>query len=139
MSAAEKTFVDTNVFVYSIDKDAGPKHVRAKAVLSELWQNGNGILSSQVLSEWSVNAKRLGNLPWHSVAELIEPYLAWEVVSLEKDDPVAALQLAETHRISYWDALVVRAAIKGGATVLLSEDLNDGQEIEGVTVRNPFR
>jgi predicted nucleic acid-binding protein len=139
MNAAEKTFVDTNIFVCSVDRSAEAKHKRAQEVLIGLWNHGTGALSTQVLSEFGVNARRLGDLGWSSVQELIEPYLAWEVVTIDRDDPPAALQLAERYQLSYWDALIVRGAIKAGASVLLTEDLSDGQVIEGVRIENPFR
>jgi predicted nucleic acid-binding protein len=131
-------FVDTNVLFYSLDLDAGPKRDRAVEALDALWSARSGALSVQVLSEWAVNLRAKKRLAWRRIAAIVEPYLSWTVVSLDALDPLEAMRIAERHRIAYWDALIVRSAVKAGASVLLSEDLGHGRAIEGVRLQNPF-
>ena len=140
MTAWDETrvFVDTNILFYSVDSDAGAKHLKAREVLEEIWSAKTGIISTQILSEWTVNLRRKLDIDWRRIRGIIQPYLAWEVVAIEADDPLEASRIADKHRISYWDGLVLQAARKGGATILISEDLNPGQTIEGIEVVNPL-
>ncbi len=133
-----RVFVDTNVLFYSVDSDAGTKHLKAREVLEVIWSARTGIISTQILSEWAVNLRRKLDMEWRGIRSIIQPYLAWEVVAIEPDDPLEAVRIADKHRISYWDGLVVRAARKASATILMTEDLNPGQRIEGIEVVNPF-
>jgi predicted nucleic acid-binding protein len=133
-----QAFVDTNILCYALDADAGEKRSRAAAVIKEIWEAGTGIVSTQVLSEWMVNLHRKGRLGWDKVNSVVEPYLCWKVVVLEPHDPLEASRIAKANRLSYWDSLLIRAAVTGGATVMLTEDLNPGQIIEGVEIVNPL-
>jgi predicted nucleic acid-binding protein len=137
----DKTFVDTNVLVYAHNADASSKHERAKLRIADLWSAGAGVVSLQVLQELYVNLTRKVSAPLDKATarELVRTYASWL-----GDPPDAALvirasEIEELHRLSFWDALIVASAHKAGAQVLLSEDLNDGQVIEGVRVENPFR
>jgi len=131
-------FVDTNLLYYSVDSAAGEKHQRAMDVIEGIWTARTGVISTQVLSEWTVNLKRKLKLGWGDVQRIVNPYLAWEVVVLAPADPLEAVGIAERHDLSYWDSLIVLAARKARAGVLLTEDLNPGQKIEGVEVLNPL-
>ncbi len=63
----------------------------------------------------------------------------FEVVLIKPEHVLGALDLATIHSLSHWDALVVKTAASSGCSVLLTEDLNHGQHIDGVTIHNPFR
>ena len=138
--AGEVTFVDTNVLLYAYDQDAGEKRARAADALRGLWRERRGVLSTQVLQEFYVNARRKLARPLSREAaeRVLRRYGAWPVVVAEVADVLVAVGLEKRHRLSFWDALIVVAAARAGATVLLSEDLNAGQVIEGVRVVNPF-
>jgi predicted nucleic acid-binding protein len=138
MSARQ--FVDTNILMYAHDASAGAKHERAKAVVEELWRTRSGVVSTQVLQELCVNLRRKAGRPLKLKAtrDLIADYLAWQVVVNTGESTLAALDLEERYRISFWDALVVHAAQAAGAEVLYSEDLTDGQEFGAVRVVNPL-
>ena len=133
-----RVFVDTNLLYYATDTDAGDKHDRSKDVIRELWSARTGVISTQVLSEWTVNLRRKRKLTWRTVRRIVEPYLAWQVVVLEPHDTLEAIRIADRHKLAYWDSLIVQAARKGKADVLLTEDLTPGQKIEGVEVVNPL-
>lgn len=133
-------FVDTNILIYAHDVDAGDRHWRARKVVSELWESGLGMLSTQVLNEFYVNVTRKIPSPLAPSAArgLIEPYLSWRVQALRADSVLLASEIQQRHRISFWDALIIHAAARGGAAVLYSEDLNAGQIMEGVRIVNPL-
>jgi predicted nucleic acid-binding protein len=137
---SDRTFVDTNVLIYAHDVDAGGKHAIAKAVLRELWVDRTGILSTQVLQEFYVNATRKipTPLPKPAARSVVGTYAAWCVDSISTADVAAAFQIEDDAKINFWDALIVAVATRSGARRILSEDLNPGQAIAGVTIQNPF-
>jgi predicted nucleic acid-binding protein len=133
-------FVDTNILVYAHDKGQRDRHEVAKSTLQRLWNTDTGALSTQVLQEfYSVATRKLKPAMSHSEArKLVATYGEWCV---QKTDPqllVSASLLCERHTVSWWDALVIEAALRAGATTLLSEDLQDGREFGTLTIRNPF-
>lgn len=139
--SAGKVFVDTNILIYAYDTSAGDKHLTAARQLTEIWKSETGLISTQVLQEFYVNVTRKIEKPLNiSVARtIIEDISRWEVVTVEPDTILAAIDLQREHLLSFWDAMIVAAAIAGGAETVLTEDLNHGQTISGVTVRNPFK
>ena len=137
---SDRTFVDTNVLIYAHDVDAGRKHDVAKAVLRDLWAERAGVLSTQVLQEFYVNATRKLKKPLarQEARTVVETYAAWCVDSITPGDVSAAFQIEDRARIGFWDALILAVAIRSGARRVLSEDLNAGQKIAGLTIHNPF-
>jgi predicted nucleic acid-binding protein len=135
-----KSFVDTNILVYAHDRSAGRKHQLAKNLLEELWNSGEGILSTQVLQELCVSLRRKVTPPlaFDEVRSLLQDYLTWQVVINAADSVVHALDLEARYKISFWDALIVHAAEASGATTLYSEDLGDRQKFGALRVVNPF-
>lgn len=135
-----KPFVDTNVLIYAYDRSAGERHQSAAMLLRTLWQRGGGVISTQVLHEFYVNVTRKIPQPLSPVVArgLIDSYCVWQVQSTTCEGALLAADVAERHRLSFWDAAIIVAAMQGGAALLLSEDLNAGQIIEGVRVVNPF-
>lgn len=137
----ERAFVDSNVLVYAHDRGAGERHEIARELVVQLWRDRAGIVSTQVLQETYVNLRRKAANPLGpgEARELVSDYLAWHVVVNDGASVIAAIDLEERYRISFWDALIVAAANAAGADVLLSEDLSHGQRYGSVTVRDPFR
>ncbi len=133
------SFVDTNILIYAHDADAGEKHRLAKELISDLWESGAGVLSTQVLNEFYVNITRKIPSPLEpaSARSVIEPYLTWTIVSPEPSSVLHASEIQQRYQLSYWDALIVHAAAISRAAVLYSEDLNEDQLMEGVRVVNP--
>ena len=136
----ERVFVDTNVLIYAHDLDAGLKHDRAAAILSDLWEKENGIVSVQVLQEFYVNVTRKISAPLTPALArgVIRNYLAWQIAPNDPSTVLSASEIAERNHISFWDALIVASASNAGADRILSEDLNHGRIIEGVVIENPF-
>lgn len=133
-------FVDTNILIYAHDIDAGDRHWRAKELVKALWDSGEGMLSTQVLSEFYVNVTQKIPSPMDPARAraVLESYLSWNVQTLGPDSVLIASEVQQRYRISYWDALIVHAASKGGASMLYSEDFNPGQVMEGVEIVNPL-
>lgn len=133
-------FVDANILIYAYDADSGDKQQYARQVLERLWEHRNGALSIQVLQEFYVTAtKKLAKpITPRQAREIIQIYEAWEVYSPRTGDISAASELAERYQLSFWDAMVVVAAKFSGADTLFTEDLQNGQVIEGVKLVNPL-
>jgi predicted nucleic acid-binding protein len=134
------TFIDTNILAYAHDRSETDKQPVAKAVLERLWQDRAGAVSTQVLQELYVVVTRTFNPPMRHVdaRELVGIYGQWQLVQIDVPLILAASSLEERHTLSFWDALIVEAARRAGAARLLTEDLQDGREIAGVRITNPF-
>lgn len=134
------TFVDTNVLVYAHDLSETERRQVAQATLDQLWRTRAGTLSTQVLSEFYVVATRKFDPPMtrRAAREVIGAYSAWPVVAVDAALILAASTLEERHTLSFRDALIIEAAARGGATRLLSEDLQAGRRIRNLTIENPF-
>lgn len=142
MSAdTSREFVDANVLVYAFDASAGSKHVVARRLLERLWETGIGCLSVQVLQEFfvAVTRKVAKPLAMDDAADRIREFAMWKVFAPTADDVRGAIEIQKLARIGFWDAMVVRAAAESGCDVLWTEDLNDGQLLRGVRVRDPFK
>ena len=141
MSAdAPRAFVDANVLVYAHDASAGPKQAAAEALLADLWESGTGCLSVQVLQEFFVTVTRkvAAPLPVDEAAERIRELAAWRVFSPDAGDVLAAIALHQKTALGFRDAMIVHAAAESGCDILWTEDLDDGQVIRSVRIRNPF-
>jgi len=132
------SLIDTNVLLYAISTD--PAEVEKKQAARELLSGGDWGLSVQVLQEFYVNATRAPRPAMtHADAEAaIRQLILRPVVENDVALMLEALRTQARYRLSYWDAAVVAAAKRLGASVLYSEDLNDGQDYGGVKVINPF-
>jgi predicted nucleic acid-binding protein len=137
---APLTFVDTNVLAYAHDRSETGKQPVARVLLDGLWRDRAGALSTQVLQELYVVATRKFDppMPRGAARELVVLYATWPVVQIDVPLVLAASELEERHRLSFWDALVVEAARRVGATRLMTEDLQPGRDIAGVRIENPF-
>ena len=140
MAADGRTFVDTNVLVYAHDRSDPTKQTIAQEILKQLWIDGTGTVSTQVLQETYVvttSRHKLAMSP-HEARDLIATYSAWPTVVIVPTLILTASCLAEEHGLSLWDALVVESARVAGAATLLTEDMQHGREFGGVTVTDPF-
>jgi predicted nucleic acid-binding protein len=141
MSDEGPAFVDTNVLVYAFDRNDHARHPRAVELLTGLMESDRLRLSTQVLQEFYVTMTRKARPPWspdHALARL-DDLAAWPVASTDLSMLREAVLLSRDAVLSFWDALVVVAAVYSGAVTLYTEDLNHGQVLRGVRVVNPFR
>lgn len=136
----QREFVDANVLVYAFDASAAAKQGAARRLLEKLWESRAGCLSVQVLQEFfvTVTKKVAEPLPVEEATARVREFAAWRVFSPDADDVIAAIGLHVAAKIGFWDAMIVLAAAESGCDVLWTEDLNDGQELRGVQIRNPF-
>lgn len=136
----ELVFVDTNILAYAHDTSEESKQPIAKDLLDELWESERGALSTQVLQEFYVVATRKFEpaLSRKEAREIVSNYGEWKLLRIDLVMIVNASQLEEKHQLMFWDALIIEAARRSGATRLLSEDLSSGGTIEGIAIENPF-
>lgn len=142
MSADEtRAFVDTNVLLYAYDPSSGPRHERAARLVGDLGAQRRGAASIQVLQEFYVNATRkiAEPLAHDDAIGRLRALGRWPLHVPRVSDVIAAANLAQAAQLSFWDAMIVRSAAELRCETLWSEDLNHGQFIEGVAIRNPFR
>lgn len=137
---AEKIFIDTNILVYAHDRDAGEKQIQAARVVKKCWLDQSGVLSLQVLQEIYVTlTQKIKNpLPSETAKALIQKYGHWEIVLLNVDDLIEAINLQKKHQLSFWDSLIVQAALRVECTQILSEDFSADRRISSLTIKNPF-
>ena len=140
MAGRQVTFVDTNVLAYAHDRSETAKQPVAGAHLRTLWRDRTGTLSTQVLQEFYVVTTRKlpAPIPPTTARRVVSLYAEWPVVQVDVPLLLAASELEERHTLSFWDALIVESARRSGATRLLTEDLQDGWVVGGVTIDNPF-
>ena len=133
-----RSFFDTNVLVYSDDKSAPAKQRRALDLVAEHRRAKTGVVSLQILQEYFVTVTRKLRVDAAIARRKVELLGEFDLVSPGLADVLAAIDLHRLHAISFWDALVLRSAKEAGCTVLFSEDMQHGQNIEGITIVNPF-
>lgn len=135
---AERIFIDTNVLLYADDLDAGDKRETAQSLLYQAYVDGNGVLSTQVLQEFFVASTRKLGVPAEIARRKVELLSRLDVVTIQPSLILDAIDLHRLHALSFWDALIVRAAAASGCRRLLTEDMQSGQVIAGVKIENPF-
>ncbi|MBX3632149.1 MAG: twitching motility protein PilT [Acidovorax sp. SCN 68-22] len=132
-------FVDTNVLIYADDTRDAAKRLRAREWLLLLWQQRAGRLSTQVLNEYYVNVTRKLGLAQGDARAKVRRFQLWQPWQIDHQTVETAWGVEARFGLSYWDSLIVAAAAQSGCTHLLSEDLQHGQQIDAVTILNPFR
>ncbi|HEV7691159.1 MAG TPA: PIN domain-containing protein [Hyphomonadaceae bacterium] len=126
-------FFDSNVVIYLVSSDV------AKAKQTRALLEGGGIISVQVLNEAVAVLRSKAKLYWKATAEVLEAVRSTcEVASLTEETHDLAFDLAERFQLHIYDASIIAAAKLAECKTLWTEDLTDGQVIEGVRIRNPF-
>ena len=133
-----RSLLDTNVLVYADASDEPVKQAQAIALASALLRAGDAVISTQVLQEYVNVAVRKLRLPQGLIRERIAFYRRFEMVMTSPDLISDALDLHLLRGLSFYDALIVRAAVVGGCQRVLSEDLQNGAVVQGVRIENPF-
>jgi predicted nucleic acid-binding protein len=136
----QRQFVDTNIFLYAYDISDPAKRKKAADLIKSLWGNKCGCISIQVLQELYVNLTRKIPHPMSSIEakQIIVDLKSWkhhvpDSISLEK-----AIDMESKFRLSFWDAMILCSAHQMQCSILWTEDLNAGQNYDGVLVKNPF-
>jgi predicted nucleic acid-binding protein len=135
-----RTFLDSNVLVYSVDESSAEKAKHERAVELIAAQPGNLVVSTQVLLEFYVVTTRKLKIPLSEerAARAVRGIAKLDVIGLDVPLVLAAVDTSRLVQLSLWDALIIEAASRAGCDRVLSEDLNANQVIHGVRIENPF-
>ena len=127
------SFLDTNVLVYAQGNDAKSEIAR------ELVLEG-GVISVQVLNEFTSVMNRKFRVSWNEVVEALQDVKSAvdKILPIDLATHTKAVQIVREHGFSFYDALIIAAALEAGCTQVLSEDLQAGRRINGLTIVNPF-
>ncbi|HSP07182.1 MAG TPA: PIN domain-containing protein [Acidobacteriota bacterium] len=133
-----KVFLDTNILVYAFAGKPARKKNLARKWLRELSRDSRAVLSTQILQEFYVVATRKMGVDPLTVKGLVHSFSNLETVTITPPLIESAVDISILNRLSFWDALVIAAAESSQCDSVLSEDLQQGQTIRGVTAINPF-
>jgi len=131
-------FVDTNVLIYAVAQADLQKQQAAQAWRRWLWETNRGRISFQVLQEFYVNAIKKQLSAQAEIRKEIEDLMTWQPIPLDASVIARAWKIEDRYRISFWDSLIIAAARVADCRYLLTEDLQRGQELDGVMIVDPF-
>jgi predicted nucleic acid-binding protein len=134
----DRSFLDTNVLVYTDDGDADEKKAAALDLFARLRRERTGVVSTQVLQEYFVASTRKLGVASDTARRKVQLFSRLEVVVIDTKQIVGAIDLARLHKLSFWDALIIRSALDVNCRVLYSEDLQPDRRIDGLRIVNPF-
>jgi predicted nucleic acid-binding protein len=135
-------FLDTNIFVYSLDTTAPGKSQRALRLIRDGLETGNGVVSHQVVQEFfSVALRRFAKPMSAFVAEEYLNTTFRPLLAVHSSPALffSGLRVFQQHRFSWCDSLIVAAAQEAECSILYSEDIHHGQRIDSLRIENPFR
>ena len=141
MQEVKTSFFDTNILVYARDERYPEKLKTARAYLEAFWEKGEARTSAQVLNEYfvTVTSKLKPGLSTHDAWQDIRGFMTWKPPALDDEVLREAYYIYNKYRFSWWDSLIVSAALKAKVQFLFSEDLSHGQQVEQLTIVNPFQ
>jgi predicted nucleic acid-binding protein len=124
---------DTNIIIYAFT--AGPKQAAARDAMAD-----GGVISAQVLNEFVNVMRKKRNAAWSDIVDALQVLMTHfpNVVPITKETNAAAVTLARDHSFSFYDALIVAAAIEAGCDKVYSEDMQHGRRVGGLVIVNPF-
>ena len=138
----DKTFLDTNIFIYSIDSspDQSEKRNTARRLVREHIKNETGVISIQVLQDFFQVATRKMEVPLtaEEALEFLNYIGILETVQPDFYFVVLSIRLHQSYGFSFWDSLILQAAKTAGCSQILSEDLQHGFKVDSLLIRNPF-
>jgi predicted nucleic acid-binding protein len=134
-----KIFIDTNIFVYTLDQYDKNKQKTARKTVKNIVENDNAVISTQVLQEFY----NICTMKLHLAPIKVKGYMHNYSENLEVAQNSCAIiergiDISIIAQISFWDALIIAAAEYAKCSEIVTEDLNDGQIINGIRIRNPF-
>ncbi|MDR0662640.1 MAG: PIN domain-containing protein [Spirochaetaceae bacterium] len=134
-----KIFMDTNILVYMLDKFDENKQQIARGTVKSIVENGSAVISTQILQEFYNICTTKLHLEPLKVKEYVHNYSEnLEVVQNSTEIIERGIDISIISKISFWDALVIAAAEYSKCFEIITEDLNDGQIMNGIKIRNPF-
>lgn len=135
----ERSFLDSNILVYTDDSASNEKQQRATQLLEEGWNSGNLVISTQVLQEYFAAATRELHVAVETAQRKIELLAHLDIIDIQHQDIVRAIEIHRLYQYSFWDSLIIGSAQKAACFTLYSEDMQHGQRIGGIEVVNPFK
>lgn len=130
--------LDTHILVYAVDESAGERFYQAQHII-EMMLRRDCVLTLQALAEFYFTVTRKGKLPQAEARLQVEGWQTLFPTVIAKPATLArAISTLEAHQLSFWDALLWATARDSGVALLLSEDFQNGQTLEGVRIINPF-
>jgi len=133
-----KIFIDTNIFVCTLDNKDEEKKEKARTILKRIVEGHQPVISTQVIKEFYVVAVNKLQADRHIVKNIIHNFKNIETVTNDLELIEQAIDISLISQVSFWDALIIAAAEKSNCEFIFSEDLNPGQSYRGVRVLNPF-
>ncbi len=136
----DRVFFDTNVLVYAFDQSEPEKRAVAKELMHRHGAGGKLVLSTQVLQEFYVTVTRVGKafLNPHEAHDVVTDLAEFSLVQVDQPIISQAMKRHQKGNFSFWDSLIVEAALQAGCSRLLSEDMHHGLAVGSLTVHNPF-
>lgn len=134
----KKIFIDTNLIVYANDCRDPQKQRKAIELVKGLMDNGLGVISTQVLQEYSSVALSKLKQDHAIVLRQLTLLESFDVVLIEPALIRRAIEIRSSYSISFWDSCIISAAESAGCDCIYSEDLNAGQYYSGIKVINPL-
>ncbi len=134
-----RSFFDTNILIYTDDHGSPNKQTAALNLIERCRRRGDGVVSTQILQEYYAVATRKLSVPSQIARRKVQLFARFQVVKIDVPDILAAIDLQRLHNFSFWDALVLHCAREAGCTVLYTEDLHNGSNIDGLQITNPFK
>ncbi len=131
-------FFDTNVLVYCVDPRDPAKQARARELVASSSAASGGAVSTQVLLELFNVLTRKQKVPGPIARAVVQAYTAWPVIDSDLKLVNAAMETAMQHALSIFDAMIVEAALRSGATILYSEDMQHGRRFGPLALVDPF-
>lgn len=137
---SDRAFFDTNVLVYLFDEGSPDKQLRARELFDEHARTGRIVISPQVLQEFYVTVTRKLARPVvrEDALATVTHLAAYPVVPVDSATVLRAIRLHQSASLSFWDALIVQAALEGNCARVFSEDLQDQRRFGDLTIENPF-
>jgi predicted nucleic acid-binding protein len=138
MTVKGRFSLDTNILVYSVDRDAGERHDRSKELVAQA-AKCDCVLTVQALAEFFHATTRKKVLDPSRASAFVGDWLVvFDLTSADDTALVGAMDAVREHRLSFWDAMLWATARQAGCSAILTEDMQDGRRLSGVEFINPF-
>ena len=135
---ADRVFLDTNIFVYAQDTGTPEKQRKSREIIAKLADSGDGVVSTQVMQEFFVAATRKLGVEPLAAKGVLKTFAVFEIVQVSAALIHEAIDCSILNQLSFWDSLILAAAVSSGCSTVLSEDLSSSQTILGLRIHNPF-
>lgn len=136
---AGRSFLDSNILVYTDDARQPEKQAAAVDLVSRGRREHAVVISLQVLQEYFVAATGKLGVDIQVARRKVELFGQLDTVTLQAEDVLASIDLCRLHQLHFWDALIIRSALRAGCVKLLSEDMQHGRRFGRLEIVNPFR